>query len=377
MMKKSVLALAVLGAFAGVASAQSSVTLYGRADINVTNSKAGSNYNPLGAPAGPGGSPAAVARPAGPYNGDDVWRLDNGSDNSGIAGSRWGLRGIEDLGNGLRAYFVLESGFRLDTGAFGNSSKFFDRAAYVALASNSLGDVRLGRQESLTRVFNSTIADVTSLGEIKVDEVILVGGAVTTSNRPLFQTFGQRVDNTVTYATPSFGGFQVTGLVSLGEGVTAREQGAAATYKAGPIGVGVTYEEYHGFSTSYNKVISAGGNYNFGFAQLFAGYQHTSDFGAATAKPSGAVGSIDKYSAYNVGVLVPFGSLGVRAQYTRADYSFFGASDQNVSKYGISARYTLSKRTTLYSTFSQRSGDNKDRFAVKREITVLGLAHTF
>lgn len=355
-MNRTVLALAVLGAFAGAAAAQSSVTLYGRVEANVTNSKPGSNVN----------------------GGDSVWRLDNGGDNSGLGGSRFGFRGVEDLGSGLRAYFVLESGFRADTGAFGNATRIFDRSAYVALGSSSLGDVRFGRQETLTRVFNSTIADATALGEIKIDEAVAVGGGILPAARPLFQTFGQRVDNAITYSTPNFGGFQLTGLVALGEGPTAaRQQGVSAVYRAGPVAVGLTFEMYDGFGDTYNKVLSVGGNYNFGFASLFAAYQRTKDFGSQTAAPTGDVGSIDKYNAYNVGVLVPFGNLSVRAQYTRADYDLFGASDVDTSKYGLSARYAVSKRTTLYSAISQRSGDDKSSFTTKREITVLGVAHTF
>ncbi len=356
-MNKSVLALAVLGAFAGVASAQSSVTLYGRAEANITRSTPGNDVN----------------------NGESVWRMDDGGATSGIGGSRWGLRGTEDLGNGLKAYFVLESGFSLDSGA-GSADGIFNRNAYVALGSKSLGDVRLGRQETLTRLQNGGYNDASGIGELKIDESVTAvgagpGGANLTL--PIFQTFGQRVSNAVGYVSPSFGGFQVSGLVGLGEGPTrARHQGVQASFKSGPVAAAVTYEMYDGFGDTYNKVWTIGGNYNFGVATLFAAYQNTSDFGSATGGPSAVV---EDHTAYNVGVMVPVGNLSIRAQYTHADYDFVGGGEADGAKYGISARYALSKRTTLYSAVTQRTGsdDLDDLFTVKREITLLGLAHTF
>lgn len=348
-MKKSMLALAVLGAFAGAASAQSSVTLYGRAEANATYSTPGDDVN----------------------NGDSIWRMDDGGATSGIGGSRWGLRGTEDLGSGLKAIFQLESGFSLDSGA--GQAQTFGRHAWVGLQSDSLGTVKLGRQETLTRLTNSGFVDASSIGELKVDETIT--GA--NGPLPLFQTFGQRVDNAVTYTTPSFGGFTVSGIVAAGEGTRARHQGLSGAYKNGPLAVALTYEMYDGFGDTYNKVGTVGANYNFGFASLFLGYQNTTDFGTATAAPTGADGTVEDHQAANVGVLVPLGQFAVRAQYTRAKYDFVGGGDADASKYGASVRYALSKRTTLYSAITQRSGDDDEAYTVKREVTLLGVAHTF
>jgi len=358
-MKKSMLALAVLAAIAGTASAQSSVTLYGRAEVNVTNSKPGDRFN----------------------GGNDVTRMDDGGDNSGIGGSRWGLRGTEDLGGGLRGYFVLESGFRTDTGASGDTVRQFNRQAYVALGSTALGDVRLGRQESISRLINSGFSDVSGIGELKIDEN--VGGG-----RQLFQTFGQRVDNTVTYITPNLGGFQGQVMVGAGEGATARYQGGMISYKGGPIGVALGYEEYDKFggrSSAFNKVFNVGANYNFGFAALYGGYQDSKDVGTnagAALTPT----SVNDQQAWTVGVLVPIGALQIRANYTSVDYDLVNGTSGDIQKYGASVRYSLSKRTTLYSAITQRAGSssgalnngfNEDFFSQKREITILGVAHTF
>jgi hypothetical protein len=124
-MKKSLLALAVLGAFAGVASAQSSVTLYGTVDLNARYVKA---------------------------DGQDR-RLTLSQD--GINSSQLGFRGVEDLGGGLKAGFNLLAGVNADTGT--TNSKFFNRRSTVSLFSN-LGEVRLGRDYTPT-FWNLTIFD--------------------------------------------------------------------------------------------------------------------------------------------------------------------------------------------------------------------------
>ncbi len=345
-MKRTLIALAAI-ATVGAASAQSSVTLYGRVESNVTLQSPGSN--------------ASVN--AGGEKGGDVWRLNDGGRN-GIGGSRWGLRGNEDLGGGLKAYFVLESGFSSDDGAAGSSTQTFNRQAYVALGSTSFGDLRLGRVDTLARQVNTGFGDVTAEGEISVAET-LDGG------RPLFQNLGTRVSNTVTYISPSFGGFQVTGLVGLGEGATARHDGVMGSFRSGPIAAGVSYEQYDRGDT-YNEVWTLGGNYNFGVATVYAGYQMTSDFGNNTAAPASGV----DHDAWNVGVMVPWGNWQFRGQYISSTVDLPSGASLDQDKWGLSARYSLSKRTTLYGAFTQRGGDSNENFS-RRQETAVGVAHTF
>lgn len=355
-MKKTLIALAAI-ATVGAASAQSSVTLYGRVESNVTLQSPGSK---------------ASVNPGGELGGD-VWRLNDGGRN-GIGGSRWGLRGNEDLGGGLKAYFVLESGFNSDDGTAGSSSQIFNRQSYVALGSTSFGDVRLGRVDTLTRQVNTGFGDVTAEGEISVVELLATTGAARPANLPLFQNLGTRVSNAVTYISPSFGGFQVTGLVGLGEGGgAARHDGIMGSFRSGPIAVALSYEQYDGNDT-YNEVITFGGNYNFGFATVYAGYQMTSDYGTQAAFP--ATLGID-HDAYSLGVMVPWGNWQFRGQYISSTVELPGAApDYDQSKYGISARYALSKRTTLYGVFTQRSGDENSSYQRRQEAAV-GVAHTF
>src|SRR5689334_23758725 len=120
-MKKSLLALAVLGAFAGAASAQSSVTLFGIVDVNVGQVK---NETPT--------------------TSTKITRMST----DGINSSRLGFRGVEDLGGGMKAGFWLEAGLAPDTGAQGGSNGIstvtFNRRSTVSLMGN-FGEVRLGR----------------------------------------------------------------------------------------------------------------------------------------------------------------------------------------------------------------------------------------
>jgi general bacterial porin, GBP family len=349
-MKKTLIALAVLAA-AGAASAQSSVTLYGRVDANVTYQDQGSNVG----------------------GGDAITKMNDGGTN-GVGGSRWGLRGTEDLGGGLKAYFVLESGFNVDNGSQADTARLFNRQAYVALGS-SLGDIRLGRQQTLTRELNLQFTDVTGESELSVVETLRAGAGAAPS-AILFQNLGTRVDNAVTYVSPSFGGFQVRALVAAGEGApNQRVQGISATYAGGPLKVGAAFEQFDG----YNDVITVGANYNFGFATLFGAYQQTSDVGTQTVQWIAGGQSVDQ-KAYNIGVLVPFGAFELRGQYTASTIEA-ATGDADLAKYGVSLRYSLSKRTQLYGVITQRTGEDSgffadENFARKTEY-VFGVGHNF
>src|SRR6516165_8748961 len=115
-MKKTILVLAALGAFAGVANAQSSVTLFGIVDSGITYT----NNN----------------------GGHSSWQATESNEQ----GSRWGLKGAEDLGGGLKAVFQLESGFNVETGALKQGGRMFGRQAWVGLASSQYGTLTFGRQ---------------------------------------------------------------------------------------------------------------------------------------------------------------------------------------------------------------------------------------
>jgi GBP family porin len=381
-MKKTAIALAVLGTFAGAASAQSSVTLYGRAEANVTYNERGSSLA-----------------------GNSQTALYDGGANTGIGGSRFGFRGVEDLGGGLKAFFVLEAGYNIDTGASASTNantgaeptagndRLFSRLSYVGL-SDSWGEVALGRQETVSRQVNN-VADASGLGEIKVDEVIVLGAAANsgtaTNGRAFFQSFGQRQDNAVTYTSPSFGGFKSRVMVAMGENSTGDYYGIQGSYTAGPLNVAYGFDTYSSppntFSGNFNQTHSIGANYNFGVATLYAGFKNTGAVGNQNgtliggATKSGT--TVDSQEAWNVGVMVPFGAWQFRAQYIQSDYDLYNGASEDITKYGVSARYALSKRTTAYGAWTGRDGSssslaafNKDFFAQENAFTV-GMAHTF
>ncbi|HXZ10063.1 MAG TPA: porin, partial [Paraburkholderia sp.] len=120
-MNKKVLTTALLATFAGAAHAQSSVTLYGIIDAGVSYVNHSKNAT--------GGS-------------SNLFKYDDGV----AQGSRWGLRGTEDLGGGLKAIFLLESGFNSGNGTMGQSSTLFGRQAFVGLTKDGIGSFTMGRQ---------------------------------------------------------------------------------------------------------------------------------------------------------------------------------------------------------------------------------------
>src|SRR5664279_4579735 len=178
-MKKSLLALAVLGAFAGAASAQSSVTLYGTVDLSAKYVK---------------------------NDGSDK-RLSLSQD--GINSSQLGFRGIEDLGGGLKAGFTLLGGVNADTGTA--NSKFWNRRSTLSLYSN-MGELRLGRDYTPT-FWNETIYD--AFGTNGLGSSLNVAQAYN----------GTRQDNSIGYFLPSnLGGWYGQAMAGAGEGGTTQDK---------------------------------------------------------------------------------------------------------------------------------------------------------
>lgn len=205
--KMTAAALAV-GLAAGAAQAQSSVTLYGIVDTGIGYQ---SNSASLGATSG----------------GKSVTKMINGI----WAGSRFGLKGNEDLGGGLKAIFVLEEGFNSATGAQAVSGLAFNRQAYVGLTQARFGTFALGRQYTsyytllspwspttwLTGAFGAHPGDIDSLDT------------------------NYRANNSFVYTSPTINGLTVSGSYSMGGEAGSFNAGstwsAAAQYKNGPFGV--------------------------------------------------------------------------------------------------------------------------------------------
>jgi predicted porin len=340
-MKKSLLALAALGTFAGVAHAQSSVTLYGIVD-------AGFAYNNNS-------------------GGHKLYETSAGN----LQGDRWGLRGTEDLGGGLKALFVLENGFNAFSGKLGQGGDEFGRQAYVGLSSQ-FGTVTLGRQYD-------SVVDYTGAFEVGSQWASFYAahpGDLDNLNN------SNRVNNSIKYASANYSGITFGGLYSLGgvAGQFNRNQifSGGVGYSQGPLQLGAGYLNvknpnfsffgntasasatasnmtastvYSGYATAKTQqVISAAGAYTFGAATVGATYSNTQfkDLGQTAVTGTGQTtsGSAKFHNAelnfkYQ---LTPALLLGAAYDYTKG----YGVNDAKYHQGVIGADYFLSKRTDLY-----------------------------
>ena len=214
-MKKSLIALAVLAA-SGAAMAQSSVTLYGVAD-------------------------AWVGQTSTTTAGVKVKQTEVGD--GGFNGSRWGLKGSEDLGGGLKAIFTLESGFDISNGRSAQGGVLFGRQAFVGL-QGGFGAVTLGRQYS-------AYDELRGATNQAYDSAFATTGGVWGNG---LVDYTDRVNNSIAYTSPSFGGISGAVVYGLGENKNLASAGNAAgdatdnlsmhiKYANGPVLVGYAYQE--------------------------------------------------------------------------------------------------------------------------------------
>jgi predicted porin len=315
-MKKSLLALAVLSAFAGVASAQSTVTLSGGVDL-------------------------AVARTGG------QWSMGT----SGSSRSNFTLAGSEDLGGGMSAFFTLNHRFKPNDGTLnpgGNAgptgSTQFYRNTFVGL-KGGFGDVRLGRILMPLQDFNGGFEPW--------------GGGDTVGHT---HTGGikatVRANNTIYYRSPSMGGLQVHAAIAAAEGQTPaasleRPMGFGVRYDAGPLSAAVAYDR------NDQDLATTGfyAKYNFGMATLLVQYEK-GDISATV--------DVDRYS---ISAIVPMGAGAFKVGY-------MSWSDENTKKFGVGYDYNLSKRTQLYTNVGKLSGSAPSATAKKAMFDV-GIWHKF
>lgn len=353
MTNKTLTALAaVLALSAGAASAQqaSSVTLYGIVDVNIAQSET--------------------------HAGATVTGMD---ELPNPRGSRFGMRGSENLGGGLRGIFQLEAGLSAKDGITTANNQLFNRHAWVGLAGG-FGEVTFGRQDTLHRTMNlSGYNDVASEGEL----------SVTTANSglQLMQNFGTRVNNAVRYTSPSFGGVRVRVQSALGQRATASTNGMLVTYDKGPLRVALAHEYYDGAGVTgisrWNMATTVGGQYNFGPMTLALGYQMTDKLLASSAANTlTSAAALPEHSAYNVGAIIPVGKdLSLRVQYTTSTTktpatSTASATSRDYSRLGLSARYSLSPRTFAYAAVNEREVDVPTAGNNKSSVGV-GISHAF
>jgi len=334
MKKLTYLAAAIATLAAPAAFAQSSVTLYGLLDAGV----AYVNHS----------------------SGSSLVKFSSGNTYC----SRWGLKGSEDLGGGLKTVFQLENGFSLASGALGQGGREFGRKAIVGLSDDSYGTVTLGRQYD-------PIVDVVQ----PLTEDAYFGGTFGTPGDVDNYDNSVRVSNSIKYVSPLFNGLQAEALIGLGgvAGGAANGQtlGLGLGYAQGPIALAAGYYRADGgtttaagvrtytsssdsiFSTAINQgfasaktvqIARLGGTYAFGNALVGLSYSNVA------YKPDG-LSDFTRTAKFNVGGAFfnyhvnPALLLGLGYNYTKAS----GPASANYNQFNLGADYALSKRTSLYA----------------------------
>ena len=349
-MKKSLIALAVL-ATAGVASAQSSVTLFGIVDATLQ----------VGNGSGAGSS--------------DKTQLGN----SGYNGSRLGFRGTEDLGGGLSASFWLEAGVTNDdgrgaatntnnqatggavAGIGGGQGLTCNRRSTVSLAGG-FGEVRLGRDYT-PQFWNLTVFDPFGTNGVGTTQTLKssLGGPVTV-----------RASNSMGYFLPrNLGGFYGQVQYYLGEnnqtGAATEDDGKGAGlrlgYAAGPVNVALAFSSTN-YATGDIKTTNIGGQYDFGVAKVMAHYNRDRVSAAASVTQTG----------YLIGGLIPVGAGEIRLAYSRSKNN--AAVSARTNKYAIGYVHNLSKRTALYTTFARVSNSGGAAQALNGAVTAANAKST-
>lgn len=320
-MKSKLLALGVAAACPLVALAQSSVTLYGIADVAVAVEDTGA-----------AGSSKRVV-------------LNSGNQSS----SRLGVRGIEDLGGGLKALFNLEAGIGLDTGA--TDAVFFGRRSVVGL-EGAFGTLLLGREYS-------PIAGVASATDI-------LGQGFFGSNLSAFAANGltRRVSNSVNYRTPSLGGLKASMMYGLGEQVTGPSldlAGVALDYVNGPVYLGAGYHVIERVAAGDDKEYVLGAGYKVGAFDIKANY--------LVADPAG---SNNTFTQANLGASVAAGRgrVYVNVQQNKLDTGGKG------NAFAVAYAYPLSKRTNLYASYAALRNNSAGRFGLSSSSTSITPAAT-
>ena len=387
-MQKKLIALAVAGLASTAAFAQTNVTIYGVADAGYVYSSGGR---------------FAAARGDANFSGIQTGLL---------AGSRIGFKGEEGLGNGLKTVFTLEYGISVDAnGGIGNRPEADGqntRQSFVGLNHNKLGTVALGRQYAPG--FGATTRNdplASSVPSIQTTFNTIGGNSIVGGS-------GARINNSVTYTSPNWSGFTVSGIYGFGEAATSVTStaggvstgnnglfGAGLNYANGPLNLDVVYQTREGRTGALSTAAAGtnllsltatkdstnewyvGGSYDLKVVKLMASYQDQNDNnGTGQTEMSNKV--------WALGAVMPvFGNGKVHAQYARINWdNSTNAANGSSSGYTLAYTHALSKRTTLYTSYSHVKNDNDARVAAgtvaavaavgeSNSMVAAGINHTF
>ncbi|MBN3724167.1 porin [Burkholderia sp. Ac-20379] len=317
-LRRVVPALLACAAVAPAAHAQSSVTIYGLLDMSIDWSHSG--------------------------NRNTVRELSGAQ-----TGSRFGIRGSEEIGGGNRVNFVLENGFSLNNGALIDSTALFNRQAWVGL-SGRWGEVRVGRQNSPLYVPLEGKFDAT-------------GASTIASGLNSFATLSVRASNAIYYGTPDLYGFSAVAMLGLRDSSTHPSSGInnyhlTATYARGPVDLDVGFQSVDNAANSSTlKDFFGGGSYDFGKLRLYAGFHH--------AQQSDR--SVDK-NVYTVSGGYRVTQAGTLALvYTHLQDRTGGGL--NADHVGAMGSYWLSKRTWVYASGAVLVNKGRSAYALTASTT--------
>ena len=395
-MKKTLAAVAVLGAFAGTALA-ADVTLYGRID-------GGFQYNQ-----------ESIDLDGKEVVDDSSFKMGSGQS----TGSRFGVKGTEEISEGLKVGFVLEHGFTFDDGGNGDDTRMWNREASLQLISDNYGTLAIGRMGTIksdagTFGFYANVVNPFGTGWSNISAY----------DGDMFAADSSRWDNMITYKSPTFAGTTVYAQYSMGgndEEMTHKADRYAAlgvNFVAGNLNLAAmvdwTDEAYEkdflkaGGERDDEYTINVGGNYNFGVAKTFLGVQYFKNandvagiVGVADDAEKAAVEALggtwteaedsnaltaDAFKGYGIslGADVPAfgGNFLMTVTYTDAEEENWDA-DVTAYSAGLAYTYPLSKRTNLYAlgAYNNREieGPSTDKYKVEQDQFqfAFGMVHKF
>ncbi len=346
-MKKSLLALALISAFSTAAFAQSSVTVYGIADAGIQSLKNGT----------PAGSTV---------------KLQSGQ----TSGSRLGFKGTEDLGNGLKANFVLEMGLNVDDGSSGQGATF-GRRSTVGL-SGDFGTLDLGRDKTPTNKFVDGFDPFAS-------------GYINSGNglNTVYYT-GGRTNNAIYYSTPNFSGFSAAASYAFGEqaGSTSAKNsiGANLFYKIDALEVGYSFQKDNTQAVVAGpinpvKANTVAASYDFGMIKPVLIYQTQKDDAAlALDKKVVTLGATIKLDSVNQ---IVAGYSMIKDDTRKQITPLVTVAKGDAKQFALGYSYTMSKRTNLYASAARTTQDaNSQAFGAAvagADVTefVVGIRHKF
>jgi len=327
-MKKTLIAATALSLFAGAAMAQSSVTLFGVVDADARYLKTtGKTLNLVAS--------------------------------DGYNSSRLGVRGTEDLGGGLKAGFWLEHGFATDTGTLNDALRFWNRRSSVSLMGE-FGEIRLGRGKTSVRLHIDDFDPFSTTGLGDGSKVYsTLGSNADTLNRS---------DNMVSYFLPStFGGVYGSVDIAAGEGSNVAAAPTVSTtsggkklqsgrvgYKVGGLNVAGGFASTTGAAGAKYKLTSLGGAYDFGAAKLSLNYSETKFLDR-------------KQQITELGLVAPLGQGQLLASYSDSKANSAAdllAGTGDAKLFAVGYVYNLSKRSAVYTTYSEIKNHGLGTFAV-------------